>query len=50
LKTQTERIEAALDAALGMTFPASDPIAPYVAQEPRAPGADNEARSAGNAK
>ena len=33
--TRMERIEAALDAALGMTFPASDPVALYVPNEPR---------------
>ena len=42
LNTQTERIDAALDAALNMTFPASDPIAPYIADEPRSPNAQYE--------
>lgn len=35
LRTPAERLDAALDAALSMTFPASDPVAVYVAQEPR---------------
>jgi hypothetical protein len=36
--TQDERIDRALDAALEMTFPASDPIAVY-AYDPRSSAA-----------
>jgi hypothetical protein len=49
LRTQAERLDAALDAALAMTFPASDPIALYVADEPQSAVADDERPSAGNA-
>ena len=34
LRTHSERVDAALDDALSMTFPASDPIAPFIAHAP----------------
>lgn len=48
MKTQSERINAALDAALSMTFPASDPIAPYISNEPRLRSFEDEAARASN--
>ena len=42
MTTRLERIEAALDAALAMTFPASDPVALYAANGPRSPGVDDD--------
>lgn len=34
MQTLEDRIDKALDAALEMTFPASDPIAVYIAESP----------------
>ena len=42
-----ERVEAALDDALSMTFPASDPIAPFMALAARAQHAPPETASDG---
>lgn len=47
MQTVEDRIDNALDAALEMTFPASDPIAVYI-PESRAEAKDVPPRSAGN--
>ena len=35
MRTATDNLDAALDAALEMTFPASDPVAPFMADPGR---------------
>lgn len=43
--TAQDRMNRALDAALEMTFPASDPIAIYAPEEPRARSGEDSAAS-----